>query len=111
MVDEPVSKVSTKSLIKGDAEFLLNSLLEAPGVNVWSGMCTLFNNLIWGGCGPVVSFLKRCRVRSNRQIRCDSLDPPSSTQSIARFLGHSHNEGGLQGHQLVPQSEILFLSA
>jgi hypothetical protein len=39
--DENVHKVLTKSLIKWDAE-----LLEAPRVNVSSGMSTLFNNLI-----------------------------------------------------------------
>jgi hypothetical protein len=48
IVDEPVGKVSTRLLIKCDAELLMKSLLEAPGVKVWSGMCTLFNNLIRG---------------------------------------------------------------
>jgi hypothetical protein len=47
-VDEPIGKVSTQSLIKWYSKFLLKSLLEAPGVNVWSGMCTFFNDLIRG---------------------------------------------------------------
>jgi hypothetical protein len=47
-VDEPIRKVSTKSLIKWDAELLFKSLLESPGVDVWSGTGTLFNNLTQG---------------------------------------------------------------
>jgi hypothetical protein len=60
-VDEPVSKVSAKSLINWDAKFLLKSLLEAPGVSAWNGMCTLFNNLVRadGPCSSILESLLR----------------------------------------------------